>query len=111
MSCVASHDYCRRSGDTAAEVIQLRIGGSPVDISTDTFLMRWDTRQNPAEGDVSTQIGTVAGATVVAADGTVSFTPPDPAVTDLVAGNYFYEIEWTEGGLVRTILSGRWDVL
>lgn len=111
MSCVAQHDFCRRSGDTATEVIQLMLSGSPVDITGDTFLMRWDSRQNPPEGDVSTQIGTVAGVIVVAANGTVSFAPPDPAVTDLAAGEYFYEIEWTDGGLVRTILGGRWTVI
>lgn len=108
MSCVAQHDFCRRASDTAAEVIELRQGGSPVDISGDTFLMRWDTRQYPP--DASTEIANVAGVIVSAPDGTVSFTPP-AAVNSLVAGNYFHEIEWSSGGLVRTILTGKWDVL
>ena len=108
MSCLTDVNLCRYRGDTNSLVITVTSDGTtPIDITGDTFLLTVDP--SPAPEDDSNNVFQIAGAIISAVAGTVRFTPSPPQAA-AAAGLYYYDIEWTSGTTIRTIVRGEWQV-
>lgn len=108
MSCAAEYNICRSRGDTHPEIFQVKVNGVAVDITGDTFLLTVDP--SPTPPDNVNNLFQIAGVLVTPAQGIVSFTP-SLLQADQTPGVYFYDIQWTNGSEVRTILRGQWEVV
>lgn len=104
MSCVPQHDICRKRGDTYAETFQLKINGVAQDITGDTLLLTVNRDEAPA--DTTNQLFQLTATHV--AFGIFAFAPS--AVQPADPGSYFYDIQWSDGGVLRTILRGKYIV-
>jgi hypothetical protein len=90
----------RVRGDTAADVITIKSGNTPVDLTGCSALMTINSLRNPP--DDSTQIYQVAGV-ITTFDSSISFSPTEEQA-DLV-GFYYYDIQLTDAtGHKRTLV-------
>lgn len=97
----APHNFFYRRGDEVAEQITLLDGDHvPIDITSNTY--RAQIRRS------------AASATYVSI--TVDVTDPtggelvlrlDPSITEGLSGEYQWDLEQNDGGVVRTLLAGR----
>lgn len=107
MSCLSDTNLCRIRGDTNSLVVQLLAGTTPINISGDSFLLTVDPDAEPASS--ANNLFQVAGAIIDAPNGKVAFTLTTPqAATE--PGDYFYDVQWTHGSSIRTVLKGGWQV-
>ncbi len=100
-----SFNIIRRRGDTFPHVIQLidKGSGDPIDITGDSFQLAVDASKEPATS--SNNIMQLTGVITDGPDGTVEFSPSAGEADNV--GNFFYDIERTVGGKVRTIENGK----
>lgn len=98
----------RKRGDTYPEQITVvdEDTGEALDIAGASFKLTVNSDQNPT--DETTQLFQIVGAIVVAADGTVKFTPT--AGNAAVVGNNYFDVEMTSSGEVTTVMAGSWNV-
>lgn len=100
----------RKRGDSFANEYEITSAatGAVVNITSYTFVMSVDSRQNPS--DTSTQVFTVNGVITDAPAGLVEFAP-SAAQTDVTPGIYFYDAQLTDDvGRIRTFDSGRYII-
>lgn len=109
MACVPEVKICRTRGDTFPFDIFLKdAAGVAIDVTGSTFLLSVNTLSDPP--DISTQLFQLVGAIVApGTNGQVRFTPTTPDANQ-TPGTYFYDIQWTAGSSIRTILRGEWEV-
>lgn len=99
---------CLVRGDSP--VIPVRVtddAGAALDITTGTFIMTVDSREEP--DDASTNVFSVNGAVTDGPNGRVTFQPTTTD-TDIEIGEYTYDVQMTLNGSVRTILRGSFVV-
>lgn len=99
---------CLVRGDSP--VIPVRVADdtdTAIDITGGTFVLTVDTLETPA--DAATNVFSVAGTITDAPNGRVSFQPTTTD-TDQEIGDYFYDIQMTLNGSVRTILRGDFTI-
>lgn len=90
----------RVRGDTSADVITLKSGNTPVDLTGCSALMTLNTLRNPP--DNSTQVYQVVGV-ISLFDSSISFSPTAEQA-DLV-GFFYYDIQLTDAtGAIRTLV-------
>lgn len=109
MACLTDTNICRIRGDTNSILVNLTTDGTtPIDITGDTFLLTIDPSPAPANDtlNVLELTGVIVGAP---ANGNVAFTPT-ALEADIAPGIYFYDVQWTAGTTVRTILRGQFEV-
>jgi len=82
-------------------------GSTPIDISGTSFLLTVDPSAEPA--DDSANLYQITGSIINAAAGTVGFTPSS-LQSAAAAGEYYYDIQWTNGSTIRTIMKGKWTI-
>lgn len=108
MACLIDTNLCRLRGDTTTIAIRLTTDGTtPIDITGNTFLLTIDPSQTPI--DNSNNVLQLTGVIINAADGRVGFTPTTPQA-NIAPGVYFYDIQWTAGATIRTIMRGQFEV-
>lgn len=107
---VPEHNFVRTRGDDYSFVLAIKDGsGTAIDITGSTFLLTVDP--SPTPEDDTNNVSQLSGVIVVAASGTVRFTP-DAALADAAPGVYFFDVQQTDsGGAVRTILKGSWTIV
>jgi len=88
-------------GDTDGIPIVIREGGVAADLSGRTYTAQLRRAQN------ATTAVDITVDTTDADTGTLVLRL-DPAVTETLSGDYFWDLEQTVGGTVRTILKGTW---
>lgn len=115
MACVidqtanAAKNICWGRGDNAARgfIMQDAVGVA-VNISGFSFRLTVNTEQDP---DPGTELFTVVGVITDAAAGKVGFAPT-VVDTDQAPGEYFYDIEQTDGGgLIDTVIKGLCEIV
>ena len=91
-------------GDTPVIPVEVKDGSSAsYDITGGTFVLTVDPSQTPE--DDSANVFSVAGVISDGPGGKVSFQPT-AVQTDQDPGQYFYDIQMTLSGTIRTILKG-----
>lgn len=96
----------RVRGDTYAEVITVtNEAGVAQDITGATFKL---TVSEDSAPDVANNLFQITGAIVLAAAGTVSFTPSTGDSNNF--GEFFYDVQMTLAGVVTTLTEGRYNV-
>lgn len=108
--CPISLDICRTRGDDRPFSIVLKqlSDGTVIDITGRTYILTVNSEDEPV--DDTNQKFQLAGVVAVGTDGRVTFSPDVPA-RDLVVGEYFFDIQETATGTIKTIAKGQWDVL
>ena len=115
MACVidqtanADKNVCWGRGDSAARgFIMLDAAGAAVNITGFTFRLTVNTEPDPAPG---TELFSVVGVITDASAGKVGFAPTTTD-TDQTPGEYFYDIEQTDGGgLIDTVIKGICEII
>lgn len=94
-------NYAYRRGDTVAEPVTIQEGGVAADISSRTYRaqLRKTVAGEPYLAFTITMDGAASGELVMRL--TADQTEP-------LSGPYFWDLEQTAGGVVRTILAGVW---
>lgn len=113
MTCVAAPkkiDLCRRRGDTFADIFTLKdSAGVAIDISSGySFLLTVDPSESPVNSD--NNLFQLTGVIVDGPNGKVSFAP-SAVQSDQPPATYFYDIQQTLSGVVRTIVVGEYDIV
>jgi len=102
----ATKTICWGRGDSAARGFTIQdSAGVAIDITGFTFKLTVNSEKKPT--DTVNQQFTITGVIIVAASGTVSFSPLTTD-TDITPGTYFYDIEQTDaGGKIATLIVGK----
>lgn len=108
MSCLANTDLCRVRGDTTPILITLTTDGvTPINITGNSFLLTVDPSSAPP--DNTTLALQLTGVIVNGPAGQVSFTP-SALQANLPIGVLYYDIQWTNGAVIRTIMRGSLEI-
>lgn len=108
MACLTDVPLCRIRGDTNTLTLVLTTDGStPIDITGSTFLLTVDPSPSPANS--AANVYQIAGVIIDAPNGRVGFTPSGPQAA-AAPGVYFYDIQWTSGSTIRTIVRGSYEI-
>lgn len=92
----------RYRGDTVADEITITDeDGDPVNIAGRTFLLTVNTLKAPP--DDTTEVFQLVGVITNAPLGIVEFAP-DATQADQTPGKYYYDIEMTNAGAIKTIV-------
>lgn len=95
-------------GDTPPIAVNVTdTSGDAVDVTGATFLMTVDTSPEPANSD--NNLFQVSGVITDAAAGAVLFAL-SAVNTAQPAGEYYYDIQMTQSGVIRTLLKGAFTV-
>lgn len=98
----------RARGDTFPFTFVVKDGaGTAIDITGFTFLLTVGTKENPP--DITTQLFQLTGTVVNGPLGRVQFAPAANQPTTV--GSYYYDVQMTSGGAVRTIIKSTYKVV
>lgn len=83
----------------------LQQDGAPIDLSGTTFKLA----VNPAADGSGIDLFEIAQSNTPGDDGVVEFTP---SIADLTQdpATYFYDVQWTDTGEVRTLVNGTFTI-
>ncbi len=103
-----SVDISIARGDSPAIPVQVADDtGTPIDITGGAFVLTVDTAPDPV--DATNNVFSVNGTITDAANGRVQFQPTTTD-TDQTPNVYFYDVQMTLSGSVRTILKGQFSI-
>lgn len=108
MACVASAKICRVRGDTFPfDVLLKDAAGAALDITGTTALLTVDPAPDPPDG--TNNLFQLSGAIVgPGTDGRFRFTL-SALQANQAPGIYYYDVQWTSGAAVRTVLVGEFE--
>jgi hypothetical protein len=105
--CPTELDLCVTRGDSTAFSFNLQDqAGSAIDIAGFTFLLTVDPSDAPA--DDTGNLFQISGTITDGPGGVVQFAPT-PA-NNTPPGDYFFDVEWTATGAIRTIIKGKYTI-
>ena len=103
----ATLDLAVVQGDSFAESFTFGQSGSPLNLSTYTFLAQV-RRERSASSDL---LATFTVGTASASTGVISLSLTAAQVAGLNPGRYCWELQWTVGSTVRSVVAGEFTVL
>lgn len=106
MPASASADITVKRGDTHTLTFKVQdSAGAPVSLAGRTYLVQ--VRQYP---DTTTVAATYSADTSQASSGIITFTLAATTTAALTPGPYRYDIQETNGSVVRTPVEGTWTL-
>jgi len=107
--CPAAKSICIVRGDSTPMTFQMQDENSvDIDITGRSYLMSVNTEENPVAPTTNTfQLTGALGAGPPTA--LVTFTPT-VVNTDITPGEYYYDIQETNGAALRTVVKGVFEV-
>ena len=108
MSCVPSAAICRVRGDTFPfDVLFKTAAGVAIDLAGTTAKLTVDPSPDPVDG--TTKLFELTGViTGPSTDGRWRFTMTTGNANQ-PAGTYYFDLQWTSGAAIRTVLVGTFD--
>lgn len=114
MACAVSvANLCRVRGDTTQFTVTVTTNGTtPIDITGFAFAFTVDPSEEPIDNTNNLfQLTVGSGLTITDGPNGVLTIGLSPANADQTPGEYFYDLQMTDGGgLVTTILRGTYEV-
>lgn len=108
-SLVTEVDICRVRADTFPFTVTVTSDGTTaINITGNTYLLTVDPQPNPP--DATANLFQMIGVVTDGPNGIVTFTLTGPQ-SDQTPGVYYYDVQQTSGGVIRTILRGAWEVV
>ncbi|OPZ07196.1 MAG: hypothetical protein BWZ07_03371 [Alphaproteobacteria bacterium ADurb.BinA280] len=101
-------DLKRMRGDTYADefIIKSPVTGQPINITGYSFKLTVDTNKDPV--DDTTNVYSLNGVIVDAANGRVEFSPSDVQADQI--GKFYYDVQMLDGsGRKRTIVKAKYE--
>lgn len=96
-------------GNTFEEVLfQYKLNGVSVDITN--FIIKMQLRKEH-EGVVYLELTSVASNGITISNGTDGMFKINKQVIDIKAGNYIYDIEFNDNGVIDTYIKGNFNIV